>query len=361
MTNPTTVLVSNTGYVADIAAVKASTGTAFTIVGSQKQTVTDADIAAEPFIFIVSKDAAGLLKYSPAIYRDNLKHIEASPYIGVTQQSAAIKFPAPDAATGNYIGKEFVVRIVYKDIYGHPGQFTQTYRVNGDSIVPAGATVSANDLAAAMAAAINRPDEYSIRQEAIARVAAAVTADTVTLTAMERNDVTGVYSINEYAQVNFEVTSWVSIENDKLNNVYTPIGVFGGVVSNNVTTPKPGKGNYMLVRDREKLGVAYKGGLNAKAWPAQFNSTNWHTFTTDAASTYNSLTIISQADYMSDNRFPRHTQYVTELYIKTGATGIDTATTVLNAFIAASNSTNIVANTASDGTVNYGNAIAVLA
>lgn len=362
MTNPTTVLVSNDGYVADMAALKAST-TGFTILGSQKQTVTASGatgVANEPFIFIVSKDAEGLLKYSPAIYKNNLKRIESAPYIASIPQTAQVVFPAPNGSTMNYSGKEYVVRIVYKDIYGHAGQFTQTYRVNGDYIKFTGSAPTATDLAAAMTAAINRQDEYSIRQHTIARVEASASGNTMTITAKPRTDVTGIYSINEYAQVNFEVTAWVAIENSHLNNVYTPISAeTGGKV---IQAPEAGaqsmlvgKGNYMLVRDREKVGVAYKGGLNAKAWPAQFNSTSWHTFTTNPALTYQTLTIISEADYMSDNRFPRSTQYTTELYV---ATGEDNGKDILNAFIDASKTGYIVANTAANGTVSMSNAIA---
>lgn len=149
------------------------------------------------------------------------------------------------------------------------------------------------------------------------------------MTSKLRTDAGDLYSINSYAQVNFEVCSWFVYQNGTFNynNPYDAKIKY-------LETANPGKGQWRLVRDREKFGAAYKGNLNAKAWPATINSTQWYDLNTDPTKNYNTLTIISDQPYISvQAQYEEKAKYQTEVYIPSGATGVSALETAISGFL----------------------------
>ena len=77
-------------------------------------------------------------------------------------------------------GNRYVLRVVYKDLYEHPGQFTHTYEVIATATTPA-------TLASAFAAKISKHMNR--------RVVATVSSAIITLTAMAKDDNEGVNAL----------------------------------------------------------------------------------------------------------------------------------------------------------------------
>jgi hypothetical protein len=163
MTNPTTVLIAKE-FVASTK-VESLTPGQLTIVGAQKDVLTASDKTA----FLALKKANGQVLFSPAIHAANIDVIEASAYIPPIEEQAIVDFTDADVFNGH----EYVIRLVYKDIYDHPGQFTQTYRallgVNSGSTPTVGDKVA---LAKKFVAAINRKDSYSPIDKSTSRITA---------------------------------------------------------------------------------------------------------------------------------------------------------------------------------------------
>lgn len=141
------------------------------------------------------------------------------------------------------VGTEYRIRIIYKDLThnDYPTQYTKTY-----SYIAATATLDTEG--AAIAALINADSNR--------RVNATYTAgtDVLALTAIAYSDNTPVDSINEYAQVNFEV----GLVSDNFDT-YTSSAI--------TTYPSKGAGHYKLVRDEERWSLGYEGVFNRTKFP----------------------------------------------------------------------------------------------
>lgn len=194
------------------------------------------------------------------------------------------------------IGHRYVLRIVYKDMYEAPGQFTHTYET-------VAITETADDLGNALLKKINK--------HANRRVSATFTSHKLTLTALPKDDNEGVYSLNEYSVVSMEASLYVTIPGALLSNV--PEAVPGATIEK--TAGKPGKGFWKQVRDIEVRMLGYKGHVFADAYPIVEPKRN----VTEGAK-YNYITIENDNLYLSpDNQYIKTTPLTTELYVEATA------------------------------------------
>ena len=194
------------------------------------------------------------------------------------------------------IGHRYVLRIVYKDLYEAPGQFTHTYETVATSEV-------ADDLGNALLKKINK--------HANRRVTAAFASHTLTLTAMPKDDNEGVYSSNEYSVVSMEASLYVTIPGALLSNV--PEAVIGATIKK--TAGHPGKGFWKQVRDMEVRMLGYKGHVFTDAYPI----IEPKRFVTEGA-TYDYFTIENDNLYLSpDNQYIKTTPLTTEVYVEHAA------------------------------------------
>ena len=191
------------------------------------------------------------------------------------------------------IGHRYVLRIVYKDLYEAPGQFTHTYETVATSEVT-------DDLGKALLKKINK--------HANRRVTAAFANHKLTLTAMPKDDNEGVYSLNEYSVVSMEASLYVTIPGALLSNV--PEAVAGATIKK--TAGHPGKGFWKQVRDMEVRMLGYKGHVFTDAYPI----IEPKRFVTEGA-TYNYFTIENDNLYLSpDNQYIKTTPLTTEVYVE---------------------------------------------
>ncbi len=191
------------------------------------------------------------------------------------------------------IGHRYVLRIVYKDLYEAPGQFTHTYKT-------VATTEAADDLGKALLKKINK--------HANRRINAVFSNHKLALTAMEKDDNEGVYSLNEYSVVSMEASLYVTIPGALLSNV--PEAVPGATI--NKIAGKPGKGFWKQVRDMEVRMLGYKGHVFTDAYPI----IEPKRFVTEGA-TYDYFTIENDNLYLSpDNQYIKTTPLTTEVYIE---------------------------------------------
>lgn len=190
-------------------------------------------------------------------------------------------------------GHRYVLRIVYKDMYEAPGQFTHTYEVFA-------ANTTAADLAAAIVKKINKHVNR--------RVNASASAAVITLTAMEKDDNNGVYSLNEYSVVDMEASLYVTIPGAILSN--QPDAIPGATI---VKTPgNPGKGYWKQVRDAEVRYMGYQGHVFTGAYPEVVQDRM-----VEQDATYDYITVENDNKYLSnDNQYIKTTPLTTELYVK---------------------------------------------
>lgn len=194
------------------------------------------------------------------------------------------------------IGHRYVLRIVYKDMYEAPGQFTHTYET-------VAITETADDLGNALLKKINK--------HANRRVSATFVSHKLTLTALPKDDNEGVYSLNEYSVVSMEASLYVTIPGALLSNV--PEAVPGATIKK--TAGKPGKGFWKQVRDIEVRMLGYKGHVFTDAYPIVEPKRN----VTEGAK-YGYITIENDNLYLSpDNQYIKTTPLTTELYVEESA------------------------------------------
>jgi hypothetical protein len=175
------------------------------------------------------------------------------------------------------VGTEYIVRIIYKDIKEHPGQFTQTYRYVS--------TATLDTFGTAIAAKINA---HSGR-----RVQATYTTgtDALLLTAKEIPECcTALTDIDEFSMVDFVVTfqyvnasgNWTTWPTTSTTLAYT------------ATTP--GSGNWEQIRDLEKASFANLGNTNKTHFPVI--SKEWETVVDE---TYDMIVIEHDQPYRAPN------------------------------------------------------------
>jgi hypothetical protein len=230
-----------------------------------------------------------VVEYSNAIQKAS----KPSYVMGDTKAPVAEKIEIDLTNARPVIGHRYVLRIVYKDLYEAPGQFTHTYETVATSEVT-------DDLGKALLKKINK--------HANRRVTAAFANHKLTLTAMPKDDNEGVYSLNEYSVVSMEASLYVTIPGALLSNV--PEAVAGATIKK--TAGHPGKGFWKQVRDMEVRMLGYKGHVFTDAYPI----IEPKRFVTEGA-TYNYFTIENDNLYLSpDNQYIKTTPLTTEVYVE---------------------------------------------
>lgn len=233
-----------------------------------------------------------VIEYSNAIQKAS----KPSYVMGNYEVPVAEKIEIDLTSAKPVIGHRYVLRIVYKDLYEAPGQFTHTYEIVATSEV-------ANDLGNALLKKINK--------HANRRVTATFESHKLTLTAMPKDDNEGVYSLNEYSVVSMEASLYVTIPGALLSNV--PEAVAGVTIKK--TAGHPGKGFWKQVRDMEVRMLGYKGHVFTDAYPI----IEPKRFVTEGA-TYDYFTIENDNLYLSpDNQYIKTTPLTTEVYVEHAA------------------------------------------
>lgn len=231
------------------------------------------------------------IEYSNAIQKASKPSFVVGEYTAPVQEKVEIDLTSATVV----IGHRYVIRIVYKDMYEAPGQFTHTYEVIAS-------TETADDLGNAFLKKINA--------HANRRVNAAFASHKLTLTAMEKDDNEGIYSLNEYSVVAMEVSLYVTIPGALLSNV--PEAVPGVTITK--TEGNPGKGYWKQVRDQEVRMLGYKGHVFTDAYPVIEPQRN-----VSEGATYDYVTIENDNLYLSpDNQYIKTTPLTTEVYVEAG-------------------------------------------
>lgn len=229
------------------------------------------------------------IKFGNEIQKNSNPSAVIGKYVAPVQDEIVINLTKATIIAGH----RYVLRIVYKDMYEAPGQFTHTYEVFA-------ANTTAADLATAIVKKINK--------HANRRVNASASAAVITLTAMEKDDNNGVYSLNEYSVVDMEASLYVTIPGAILSN--QPDAIPGATI---VKTPgKPGKGYWKQVRDAEVRYMGYQGHVFTGAYPEVVQDRM-----VEQDATYDYITVENDNKYLSnDNQYIKTTPLTTELYVK---------------------------------------------
>lgn len=232
------------------------------------------------------------IEFSAPIQKNETVSCVLQEHVAPVQEK--IEFNLASAAI--VIGHRYVLRIVYKDMFEAPGQFTHTYEVEAKS-------ETAQDLCNAFAKAINAHKNR--------RVSVSGESNKITLTALEKTDNEGVESLNEYSVVNMDATLYYTIPGALLSN--TPSAIPG--VTKTVTPGTAGKGHWKQVRDRELRCMGYKGHVFTGAYPSIEQKRN-----VVEGAEYDYMTIENDNSYLSpDNQYVKRTPLTTELYVKKGS------------------------------------------
>lgn len=230
-----------------------------------------------------------VVEYSNAIQKASKPSYVIGDYVAPVEEKIEINLTSATVV----IGHRYVLRIVYKDMYEAPGQFTHTYEV-------VATTETADDLGNALRKKINK--------HANRRVSATFESHKLTLTALPKDDNEGVYSLNEYSVVSMEASLYVTIPGALLSNV--PEAVPGATITK--TAGKPSKGYWKQVRDAEVRMLGYKGHVFTDAYPI----IEPKRFVTEGA-TYDYFTIENDNLYLSpDNQYIKTTPLTTEVYVE---------------------------------------------
>ncbi len=199
-------------------------------------------------------------------------------------------------------GYRYVIRVIYNDLYEHPGQFTHSYEV----IAAEGET--ATTIAVKFANKINAHVGKRV-------TASSATAKKVILTAIEITpngfSTAGKEAITPYSQVQMKVVAYYTNPASFFGGKYNQIA--GVVITTNDS--KPGKGNPYIVRDREQDALAYKGITYRTEWPVIKPE-----LTVDLSKSYDTVVVEFTKNYQSpDNQYVKSTQIASEIYIQNDA------------------------------------------
>lgn len=229
------------------------------------------------------------IKFGNEIKKDSKPSAVIGEYVAPVQDKITITLTDATIVAGH----RYVLRMVYKDMYEAPGQFTHTYEVYA-------ASTDASALAAAIVKKINK--------HANRRINASVSSAVITLTAMEKDDNEGVYSLSEYSTVSMEASMYVTIPGAILSN--QPAAIPGATIVK--TEGNPGKGYWKQVRDAEVRFMGYQGHVFTGAYPIVEQPRM-----VEEGVEYNYITIENDNKYLSnDNQYIKTTPLTTEVYVK---------------------------------------------
>lgn len=233
------------------------------------------------------------IQYSNYMTLDDITSCAGEAYKAPVQDKVEINFTYSTIKAG----LRYVIRLIYKDLYEHPGQFTHTYEyiaIDGDTTTT---------VAAAFAALINK----DTRKRCTANADAAI----LTLTALEKDDNEGLESINIYTRVNLNAVVW-----------YTDPSAAGFASKNKYEVSKliitksagdNGNGYWKQVRDREQAALSYRGITNRTWFPVIKPSLN-----TVVGDEYATVVIEFKPVHANAEDGFRKTKQSVELYITSG-------------------------------------------
>lgn len=212
---------------------------------------------------------------SDPIEGKNVKKFTANAYTAKAERTAVVNLTGLTPV----VGTEYLVRIIYKDIKEHPGQFTQTYRVTATS-------ATLKTLVDALTVKINK---HTGR-----RVVSTDNDASITLTGLPIPECTSsLTDLNEFDMVDFDVRflyvdsngNWQTMPSTSTTVTYTG--------------PTFGSGNWEQVRDMEKAALGYEGITNVPKW-----YTPMPTQDVVKSATYNLIVIEHDKTYLSpDNQY----------------------------------------------------------
>jgi len=216
---------------------------------------------------------AGRLEFSDAI-----KGVNVVSYKGVGHTVKA-EITATTDFTGltPVVGTEYVIRIVYRDIKEHPGQFTETYRYIST-------TATLSTWLTAVVAKINAHVGRRVQATEASNTDLILTGLEIPKCTTGLTDI-DIFSMVDFVQFNNYVNSsgnWVVIPSTSTTVTYT------------ATTY--GQGNWEQVRDLEKLAKGYLGNTNKTHFPVLEKA--WETVVDE---TYDMIVIEHNNPYIAPN------------------------------------------------------------
>lgn len=231
------------------------------------------------------------ITWSNEIDRQTIRTFNNFSFAPVVEDVTTINFGTFTPVVGN----RYVLRIVYRDIYEHPGQFTHSYEVIAQSAVLA-------DLINAFRTRINLHRGK--------RVIVTVTGTTMTLTAQPITGMMteGKEAITLFSRVSMEAFMWYTDPSGvgfSSRNKYTLNGVSIATVPGT-----NGKGNPKIIRDREQAALAYRGITFRTHWPVVKPELN-----VDLSKKYDGFVIEFENQHRTAEDDFRQTKQSVEVYI----------------------------------------------
>lgn len=320
ITSVSSVLVANTACPSSYSDIDSLNDGEIALFDENKQVITSADDAADAAAVYVGVcrgtmevvnpstqelETKAMIEFSHKIEKNRISYVFQA-YSAPVQEVLTFDFSSATIV----VGHRYVLRIVYKDLYEHPGQFTHTYETIAESD-------SASDLCDAFAKLINKHPGRRVNVSSASGV--------LTLTAKEKNDNEGVYPINEYTIVNMEGVVYTTIPGALLSNI--PDSVPGLEITK--TDGDPGKGYWKQVRDREMRTAGYKGEVMIDAYPATLPKRY-----VQENGEYDYVIVENYNKYLSpDNQYVKSTPMMTEVYVTSGSLESSAFMTYLKAFV----------------------------
>ena len=246
-----------------------------------------------------------VIKYSNPIDRKGIKDYKTNNYAAATEDQVVADF----GSFAPVVGNRYVLRLVFIDLYEHPGQYTHTFEAIATTTV-------LNDLLQEFKRVINK--RPGTRVVAITTAAAdtgnttdvTASATKLVLNAKVKTDNDGSESINEYTQVSMLAYAYYtnpSATGFASKNKYPMIGV----TVTKTATATPGHGNPKIVRDREKWALSYKGITNRTWFPVIKPN-----ITADLTAHYDEFVVEHNNKYLSpDNQWEKENMLTTEVYV----------------------------------------------
>lgn len=253
-----------------------------------------------------ASQAIKVIKYSNLIPASSIANYNKFSYAASSEDVITFTFTGVTPVIGN----RYVLRVIYRDLYEHPGQFTHTYEVIAR-------TATLSDLIDAFAKQVNKDTR--------SRCLATKTATTLILTALPKNDNEGKESINIYTQVNMEAVMYYtnpSATGFASKNKYAIAGLASAK-----TPGSAGKGNPKLIRDREQAALSNKGILNRTWFPVIKPE-----LAVDLSKSYDGFVIEFEPEHRTAEDGFRKTKQSVEVYMENSAA---IATTMIGKLTAA--------------------------
>ncbi len=238
--------------------------------------------------------------FSDPIEGAKVKAWNGNSYAAKSEQSTAISVTGHTTVAGT----EYIIRIIYKDINEHPGQFVHSYRIIG-----------VGTLDTDMASLVTKINSHKGRR---VNASYATNTDILTLAAKPiPENTTSVNDIDEFSMVEFDA---VTVYVDATTKLWTQSATWP--VSTTDTAASYGSGTWEQVRDMEKFAQGYRGVFNRIQFPVEKPD-----FRTTKSATYDLLVIEHDKSYQSpDNQYVKQTPLTTVIAIPVPSSGTQMAT-----------------------------------